>query len=486
MEDRSFCVNATRRRCRVNGGLCWLVGWSLIVALLVPPAGAQSCPGDCSRDRTVSIDELVVCVRIALENEAQQECPECDVDADGRVTVDEVVGAVAASLRQLVVEANGMCVHPGPNGLIPCAEGTMVQVGRCDDRAACLRDSSSVVAVAADPVGANGSFAVVMDRCQVTAGTLVFEAEVQVETGSHYRTMDFGSIGGGLGLASVDGQGQGVFLSDLMIGPGSEGAVRVLRENGLENFDNQGANEIFDFALVSNDATDFAGLEPDAAANLAQEMAAGDPMVQASISRNRTLCTETEFTLRLDNGHVLQGIGVNNLDSGGNEGSSFIWLNRHIVNSADLPITITALSNIWPGDPSGLVGGESMEMLVYIDEDADGDPSNAKLAASQSLRVPTPDDSLRRIHPFDEPLVIDGPGDLYVGFADVQSGIDREIRFPALQDDSGGGPRSFIVFTRDSDLPVDVTDLGNNNIILPLIDALPGAWLLRADGMCGG
>jgi hypothetical protein len=124
-------------------------------------------------------------------------------------------------------------------------------------------------------------------------------------------------------------------------------------------------------------------------------------------------------------------------------------------------------------------------MLVYVDADADGDPRNAELVASQPLPIPTPDDDVRRVHPFDEPVGIDTPGDVYVGFADLESGIDRVIRFMALQDDSGGGEKSFIVFNRDVSAPIDFVNLGENEIVQQTSLVVPGAWLVRAQGACG-
>lgn len=452
----------------------------LIVSLLALPAASQSCPGDCSGNRMVTVDELVSCLGIGLQTLPREQCPACDADSDGRVGVEEVVRAVAAALRLLVVEASGTCLRPGATGLVPCAAGTMVQVGRCDDRAACLRNSNAVVSVAAQPVGANGSFSLVMDRCQVTGETLVFEAEVQQETGTKYRTMDFGSITSGFLIGRA--QGGGTSIGGVLLGPSSEAAVRVLEENGLENFDDRGAADVFDAAESSNSDTDFSGLEAEAAADFAEQVAANDPVVQSTVNRNRTLCTLPEFVLQLDNGNFLQGVGVNN----GQQGSAFIWLNRHIVNSANLPIRITALSNVWPAGPSTLVGGESTQMLVYVDADADGDPSNAELVASQPLLIPTPNDAVRRVHPFDQPAVIDRPGDVYVGFADLESGVDREIRFMALQDDSGGGARSFLIFNSEQPASIDFFNLGNNEFIQKASDVLPGAWFVRAQGACDG
>jgi hypothetical protein len=53
--------------------------------------------GDCDGDLTVSIDELVTGVRLALEGGAAG-CPRFDADGNGRVTIDELLAAVAAAI----------------------------------------------------------------------------------------------------------------------------------------------------------------------------------------------------------------------------------------------------------------------------------------------------------------------------------------------------------------------------------------------------
>jgi Ca2+-binding EF-hand superfamily protein len=58
-----------------------------------------ACPGDCDGSTTVSIDELVRAVNIALDAELPDACPPADIDHSGRVTVDELVRAVNAALR---------------------------------------------------------------------------------------------------------------------------------------------------------------------------------------------------------------------------------------------------------------------------------------------------------------------------------------------------------------------------------------------------
>lgn len=64
----------------------------------VPRAEAMKCPGDCDSDGQVPVDELLLGVRIALEQAPIPACPAFDTDSDGAVTVDELVAGVKAAV----------------------------------------------------------------------------------------------------------------------------------------------------------------------------------------------------------------------------------------------------------------------------------------------------------------------------------------------------------------------------------------------------
>jgi hypothetical protein len=59
----------------------------------VPPRG-----GDCNGDQTVTVDEIVTAVNIALESETMGSCRAIDRDDSGTATVDELVTAVDSLL----------------------------------------------------------------------------------------------------------------------------------------------------------------------------------------------------------------------------------------------------------------------------------------------------------------------------------------------------------------------------------------------------
>ncbi|MGH7787825.1 MAG: hypothetical protein ACRERC_13205 [Candidatus Binatia bacterium] len=63
---------------------------------LVEPAGA--IVGDCNGDGRVRIPELIACVGIALGDAPISRCPAIDTNASGSVSIDELIGAVAAAI----------------------------------------------------------------------------------------------------------------------------------------------------------------------------------------------------------------------------------------------------------------------------------------------------------------------------------------------------------------------------------------------------
>ena len=64
------------------------------------PTTIVGCTGDCGGDGTVTIDELIRGVNLALG--AAASCPAFDVNGDGAVTIEELVRAVAAALNGCV------------------------------------------------------------------------------------------------------------------------------------------------------------------------------------------------------------------------------------------------------------------------------------------------------------------------------------------------------------------------------------------------
>ncbi len=68
------------------------------VLVLAAPALAQTCPGDCSGDGNVTVDEIVTVVNIALGTAAIDLCRAADTDGNGQASVDELVTMINLAL----------------------------------------------------------------------------------------------------------------------------------------------------------------------------------------------------------------------------------------------------------------------------------------------------------------------------------------------------------------------------------------------------
>lgn len=65
-----------------------------ILATFARPLAAHRCTGDCDASDTVTIQELIQGVRIALDQLPLEVCYPFDVDLDSRVSIDELQVAV--------------------------------------------------------------------------------------------------------------------------------------------------------------------------------------------------------------------------------------------------------------------------------------------------------------------------------------------------------------------------------------------------------
>jgi len=93
----------------------------LLVATLAPArAGGQPvCSGDCNGDGTVTVDEIIVVVNIALGSANVSTCEAGDVNQDGQITVNEILVVVNNSL-------NGCSTTPTPSPT-PGSTGVVVK-----------------------------------------------------------------------------------------------------------------------------------------------------------------------------------------------------------------------------------------------------------------------------------------------------------------------------------------------------------------------
>lgn len=57
-----------------------------------------ACPGDCSRNGLVTVDEILLSVNIALGNVSLEACAPADATHDGQITIDEILLAINVAL----------------------------------------------------------------------------------------------------------------------------------------------------------------------------------------------------------------------------------------------------------------------------------------------------------------------------------------------------------------------------------------------------
>lgn len=100
-----------------RAGALALFGGGLWVLVGTTPVLAQSCVGDCDGSNNVVINELVICVNIALGNSPVSACESCDSNGDGTVIVNELILAVNNAL-------NGCNATPPTAGATPTATPT--------------------------------------------------------------------------------------------------------------------------------------------------------------------------------------------------------------------------------------------------------------------------------------------------------------------------------------------------------------------------
>ncbi|MCK6556938.1 immune inhibitor A [Candidatus Binatia bacterium] len=260
------------------------VGWLILLAT-APPAAAQECTGDCGNDHTVTIEEVVTMVNIALGTKDIEICPLGDVDGNGEVTIDEIVKAVALTLSSMGFEARGTCTVPGTTASAPekpCADGTVVRVYRCLDRARCLEDEDARRVLGRTEVtpGSEGAFAFTgIADCYGGTSTFLFEAEPQPEKpDDKLRVIDFGVVANRARSTAV------TVVDDVQLSPITEATVRLVDENGLENFGQETFDDLLEVVTDTIDPASLVGQSPGAAAAAATTTAREDADVQAVIA----------------------------------------------------------------------------------------------------------------------------------------------------------------------------------------------------------
>jgi hypothetical protein len=274
----------------------------LIVLLPGRDLWAQDLAGDCDGSGQVSVDEVVVGVDVALGRESLDVCRAVDRNVDGTVSVDELLAAIREALG-FIITRNGDCLRPGPTGspppgLVPCDSGAPARLWRCEDRDQCLRNSSALSLRDEGMLDSDGDFSLHANSNEIRGEALVIDSEIDVAR-HMYRTMDFGSLTG-FGAAFGRGVGAGGAVPlDLTLSPISEAAVRLIDENGLENYVDAGIPMIIAAVEAANAGTNFAGLSVEEAVAAAEENARMDDEVDEELKTNRVLLRNVRMRAEL-------------------------------------------------------------------------------------------------------------------------------------------------------------------------------------------
>jgi hypothetical protein len=259
---------------------------ALSVALTATPLAAQSCIGDCTDKGSVTIDDLIRGVSIALGNTPVSQCTGLDANSDGAVTINEVIIAVGNALSgqcQPVLRVVGACVRPasGQRRFVPCDEGTPVRAYNCEARNnACVEGGSRQV-LAEGQVGSQGQWGLAIPSTTAPVGTLLaFEADVA--QGVVFRTLALGMAGASLVRSTSTAQA-GDAQHVIQISPITEASVRLIVDNNLENFSNDEISAVFTAVDQATADLSFADVSAADAGAFAEQVAAQDPTVMMVI-----------------------------------------------------------------------------------------------------------------------------------------------------------------------------------------------------------
>lgn len=178
----------------------------------------------------------------------------------------------------------------------------------------------------------------------------------------------------------------------------------------------------------------------------------------------------------VDDGTAEDTIGVGD----GANGQAFGWANR-FTNTSGAPLTIAAVEVAFgvPGGAFGVVPGDAVDAVIWVDAAATGNMTNAVRVARWSLPGGVhANNGTFATHYLPTEVIVPAGADFYVGMGDLQS-LDNEVRFPAALDSSSSAGRSWAFF-HDSQNIFDPDNLGTQ--IIDTIDnfGLPGNWLVRA------
>ncbi|MEO6458629.1 MAG: hypothetical protein ABIO92_10235, partial [Chloroflexia bacterium] len=84
----------------------------------------------------------------------------------------------------------------------------------------------------------------------------------------------------------------------------------------------------------------------------------------------------------VDDGSAEAAVGWGNSQQ--NRTSAAVWLNRFIPANTSFPLRVNTISVLWPGADVGNFVGREVRILVYVDQNRDGNPADAVLLNSSN------------------------------------------------------------------------------------------------------
>lgn len=124
--------------CRPGVRLRTLVVTGLMMACLIaamgarPAVAAAACTGDCNGDSTVTVDDLLTMVNIALDHTPVDHCVAGDVNGDQAITVDEILTALNYALTGCPV-GEPLSLVTGDYALTVAADARSLTLRRRDE-----------------------------------------------------------------------------------------------------------------------------------------------------------------------------------------------------------------------------------------------------------------------------------------------------------------------------------------------------------------
>jgi hypothetical protein len=231
---------------------------------------------------------------------------------------------------------------PNPGGSV---EGVSVELFICEHRTTCLLMDGE--AFASTITGADGRFTFTAPETLVQGKLLVLGARVGVNRIVRVRTIilvvrPVGST------AAQQGARQIADLTDVVIDPISEAGVRLLAEQGLENFTNEGAIAVLQAVREANAETVIDQLPLEESIDLVMSTAETDPVVQMILQENRLTPTPT----------VSPGLDC----VGDCDGDDLVTINE-IVTMINIALGNATSSACAAGDPDGK-GGITIDEII--------------------------------------------------------------------------------------------------------------------------